>query len=194
MDSVPQITPAIPTDPAIEPEMISEKPWPHHLRAWLLRDSPYIIMLSLALIGITFHMPPVYWLFLTPIFCAFGIVAGWRHFATTQAHFELIGTQVLTWGALILAIFVLYNNGAQGVLNANASALAIITLLALGTFLAGLQARVWRTCVVGGILFLAVPAIGWLQQSSILLVVILLALIATGGATWYFVESRVQAK
>ncbi len=89
-----------------------------------------------------------------------------------------------------MAIVVLYDDGAQGVLNANASSLAMITLLALGTFLAGLQAEVWRTCFVGVILFLAVPAIGWLQQSSILLVVGAIAVALAGGAMWFLIGSR----
>ena len=159
-------------------------------RGWLIQDSPYIAMLALALIGITFRMPVTYWLVLTPVFGVICIVAGWRHFDKRRDLVKLVITQVLSWGALVLAIVVLYDNGAQGVLNANASSLAMITLLALGTFLAGLQAEVWRTCGVGVLLFLAVPAIGWLQQSSILLMLVMLVVIAAGGATWYFSSRR----
>jgi hypothetical protein len=147
-------------------------------------------MLGLALLGITFRMPLTYWLVLTPIFGVTCVVAGWRHFETRHDLVKLVITQALTWGALVLAIVVLYDDGAQGVLNANASSLAMITLLALGTFLAGLQAEVWRTCGVGVLLFLAVPAIGWLQQSSVLIVIIMLAVIAAGGATWYLSSRR----
>ena len=52
---------------------------------------------------------------------------------------------------------MLYKDGPQGVFSSNASSLTMLTLLALGTFTAGVQARVWRTCAVGAILFLAVP-------------------------------------
>jgi hypothetical protein len=160
------------------------------LRAWLIQDSPYIAMVSLALLGITFRMSLTYWLVLTPLFGIICVVAGWRHFATRAAHMKLVLTQTLSWSALVMAIVVLYDDGAQGVLNANASSLAMITLLALGTFLAGLQAEVWRTCFVGVILFLAVPAIGWLQQSSILLVVGAIAVALAGGAMWFLIGSR----
>jgi hypothetical protein len=159
-------------------------------RSWLIQDSPYIAMLSLALVGITFRMPLSYWLVLTPVFGIICVVAGWRHFETRRARMKLILTQTLSWGALVLAIVVIYDDGAQGVLNANASSLAMITLLALGTFLAGLQAEVWRTCGVGVILFPAVPAIGWLQQSSILLLVGMIAVLAVGALTWFAVNRR----
>ena len=159
---------------------------------WLIQDSPYIAMLALALIGITFRMPLTYWLVLTPVFGVICVVAGWRHFDTRRDLVKLVITQALTWGALVLAIVVLYDDGAQGVLNANASSLAMITLLALGTFLAGLQAEVWRTCGVGVLLFLAVPAIGWLQQSAILIVTTIVAVIAVGVATWYFSSRRTR--
>jgi hypothetical protein len=69
----------------------------------------------------------------------------------------------------------------------------MITLLALGTFMAGLLARVWRICAVGAILFVAVPAIGWLDQSVVLLMVATLAVIGVGGVTWWIDQRRHHA-
>ncbi|WP_245412190.1 hypothetical protein [Methylocella silvestris] len=114
-------------------------------------------------------MPVGYWVMLTPVFVAICVVAGWRHVETREARMRLVYAQALNWLAFILAIYVLHNNGADGVLNANASALSIITLLALGTFVAGVQARVWRICAVGAALLLAVPGVGWADQSVLLL-------------------------
>jgi len=194
MDSITEAAiPRADEPPDREPASETTVPRRSILHSWLLQDSPYIAMLCLALIGITFRMPLTYWLVLTPVFGIICIVAGWRHFETQREHLLLVCTQAMSWGALVLAIYVLYNDGAQGVLNANASSLAMITLLALGTFLAGLQAHVWRTCAVGVILFLAVPAIGWLEQSSILLVVATVVVIAVGGVTWYLAGSRSAA-
>jgi hypothetical protein len=184
MDSVVDTAPAD-GELADRPTAITTAPEGPTFRSWLLKEAPYIAMLSLALIGITFHLPLTYWMVLTPVFGIICVVEGWRHFSTRHDRLKLVLTQALSWGALVLAIIVLYDDGAQGVLNANGSSLAMITLLALGTFLAGLQAEVWRTCGVGVILFLSVPAIGWLQQSSILLVVGTLGVLAVGGATWY---------
>ena len=158
---------------------------PRAILRWFLHDSPYIAMLLLALGGVTFRSPVGYWMFLTPVFGIISVVAGWRHFQTREEHLQLIWTQAASWCALVLAIYVLYNNGMQGLLNTNASSLAMVTLLALGTFVAGVQARVWRTSAVGAILFLAVPGIGWLDQSAPLLVVVTLAIIAIGGFVWW---------
>jgi hypothetical protein len=97
------------------------------------------------------------------------------------------------WCALLLAIFLLYNSGVQGVMNANATSLAMMTLLALGTFVAGVQARVWQICAVGGLLFLAVPGVGWLDQSPLLLAAATLLIIALGGLVWWVRQRRQDA-
>jgi hypothetical protein len=141
--------------------------------SWLVEDSPYIAMLALALVGLVLRMP-----------------AGWRHFETREARIQLVYSQALSWLTLIVAIYVLYNDGVQGVLNENSISLAMITLLALGTVMAGLQARVWRICAVGGILFLAAPAVGWVDQSAVLLMVATLAVIGIGGLTWWVSQRR----
>ncbi len=39
---------------------------------------------------------------------------------------------------------LLSNDGVRGVMNANATSVSMMTLLALGTFVAGVQARVYR--------------------------------------------------
>ena len=62
------------------------------------------------------------------------------------------------------------------------------TLLALGTFLAGLHAHSWRTCVVGIVLFVAVPVLGWIDQVSILLVIGALVIVAVAAGTWFVTE------
>ena len=146
-------------------------------------------MLLLALGGAAFPVPVGYWIILTPVFGVICVIAGWRHFTTRDEHMQLIYTQALNWCAVILAAYVLYNSAMRGVTDTSAIALAMMTLLALGTFLAGVQARVWRTCAVGAILLLAVPGIGWLNQSAVLLVAVTLAIIAVGALVWW-VEQR----
>jgi hypothetical protein len=159
--------------------------WRSVLRNWLVQDSPYIAMLLLALFGVTFHMPATYWVVLTPLFGIICVAAGWRHFERQEDRLQLAYTQALSWFALIFTIYVLYNNVVQGVLNSSATSLAMMTLLALGTFVAGLQSRVWRICAVGGVLLLAVPAMGWLEQSALLIAIVILAVIAVGFLIWW---------
>jgi hypothetical protein len=163
---------------------------PYGFRSWLVEDSPYIAMLVLVLAGVTISMPAAYWVILTPVFGVICVVAGWRHFETQEERMQLAYTQALSWFALILSIYVLYSNVVQGILNENSTSLAMMTLLALGTFMAGLQARVWRICAVGAIVLLAVPGIGWLHKSAVLLVIATLGVIAVGGLTWWVDRRR----
>jgi hypothetical protein len=78
----------------------------------------------------------------------------------------------------------------QGVLNANGTSLAMMTLLALGTFVAGVQARVWQICAVGGVLFLAVPGLGWLDQSPLLLVAGACVVVVLASLAWWVTQGR----
>jgi hypothetical protein len=127
---------------------------------------------------------------LTPIFGLVLIVDGWSHFATRNERLGLTLRVAAIWGALLVAIFLLYNNGVQGVLNANGTSLAMITLLTLGTFVAGVQTRVWQICAVGGILSLSAPGVGWLDQSPLRLAGATVFVIAIGGLVWWVRQMR----
>jgi len=159
-------------------------------RSWLLQDLPFITMLLLALVGVAFHLEARYWVILTPVFCIICVVAGWSHFDTKEGRLQLAYTQALSWLGLIVTIYVLYNDVVQGVLDRTATSLAMLTLLALGTFVAGLQVRVWRICAVGAIMLFAVPGMGWLEQSVLFLVIAILAVIAVGFLTWWVQQRR----
>jgi hypothetical protein len=153
-----------------------------------VHDSPYIAMLVLALVGVVLRLPVMYWVFLIPVFGVISIVEGWRHFPAGGDHFRLIYGVALIWCAMLLAVYLLYNGGVTGVMNANAISLALMTLLAVGTFIAGVHARVWRMCAIGGFLFLAIPGIGWLDQSPLLIVGAMIVIIALGGVTWWVTQ------
>ena len=73
----------------------------------------------------------------------------------------------------------------KGVINTNASSLVMIILLALGTFCAGVQARIWQICAIGVILFLCVPGLGWLDQSFMFLMAAMLIILIIGGLGWW---------
>jgi hypothetical protein len=159
---------------------------PQHVALrWLLHDIPYIAMLLLALVGVVLRLPVIYWVILTPVFGVISIAEGRNHFVTRTERLGFVFRVTLDWCALLLAIYLLYNSGVQGVMNANATSLGMMTLLALGTFVAGVQARVWQICAVGGVLFLAVPGLGWLDQSPLLLTAGTCLIIALGGVGWW---------
>jgi hypothetical protein len=155
-----------------------------------LDDLPYIAMLALALAGVVLRLPVIYWVILTPVFGVISIAAGWSHFANRPERLGLMWRLALDWCAVLLSIYLLYNSGVQGVLNANAASLAMMTLLALGTFVAGVQARVWEICAVGGVLFTAVPGLGWLDQSPLLLTFAACVIMALVGASWWITRRQ----
>jgi len=159
------------------------------LMRWLLHDIFYIAMLALALAGVALRLPVIYWVILIPVFGAITVGEGWRHFTNRTERLGLVYRVALNWCALLLAIYLLSNDGVTGVMNVNATSLAMMTLLALGTFVAGVQARVWQICVVGSVLFLAVPGLGWLDQSPLLFTAAFAVILGLGGLAWWVSDS-----
>ena len=158
------------------------------VQRWLLHDIPYIAMLLLALAGVVLRLPVIYWIVLTPVFGIISIIEGWRRFLTQTERLGFLVRVALDWCALLLAIYLLYSSGVQGVMNANASSLGMMILLALGTFVSGVQARVWQICAIGGVLFMAVPGLGWLDQSPLLLTAAACVIVVLGGVAWWVIH------
>jgi len=50
---------------------------------------------------------------------------------------------------------------------------------------AGVHAGVWRICAVGAFLAASVPAVAWIQESALLLLVGALLVVAVGAAFWW---------
>lgn len=155
--------------------------------SWVVNDWPYIAMLLLAFGGIswaTFADTPAvaYWAFLSPVFAVICIAEGWRRFATREERLRLICTQALHWGAVLVAMYLSLLPVVGAVVSENATGLALLTILALGTFLSGLQTRVWQVCVVGAYLAVSVPVIAWLDQSALFLALMAALLLVVAGA------------
>lgn len=145
-------------------------------------DLPYIVMLSMAVLGIglvTFTGQPVaaYWELLTPVYCGICIYVGWPHASTRQERIKLIWTQILHWMAFLVAMWLVYSAPLRSLVDVNAAGLNLMTLLALATFVAGVHAAAWQICVVGLILAIFVPAMAIVQRSSLFILVAIL-----GGA------------
>jgi len=106
------------------------------------------------------------------------VVTRWRDFADRSERMRLIWTQALHWAAVIVAMHLIFVTDVARMLNTDAAALAELTLLALGTFTAGLHIGAWRICVVGVLMAAGVPGIAWLEQSALLLVLVALVVAA----------------
>jgi hypothetical protein len=155
----------------------------------LIDNLPYIAIIVLGLVGISrtslSQTPSAnYWLVVTPIIALVCIVAGWRHVPSGE-RISMAVTLVLYWGAVLVAMYLLTVSDVERSLNANALGLMILTLLGLGVFGSGLNLRAWKLCLTGAFLAVAVSAIAWLQDATLLLMLIGLALIALLFGYWW---------
>ena len=73
----------------------------------------------------------------------------------------MIWTQALYWLAFLVAMNLVLLTSMRTMLNADALGLAILMLLALGTFVAGVHIQAWEVCALGAGMALSVPAIAW---------------------------------
>jgi hypothetical protein len=107
------------------------------------------------------------------------VTTGWLHLHDPKARFRMVWTQLLHWLAFLVAMNIVLLPSVQRMLNAPATGLALLMLLALGTFVAGVHVS-WQICVLGIIMALCVPAIAWLAESALLLLLGVVVVIGIG--------------
>jgi hypothetical protein len=154
----------------------------YKLRSFLMRDWPYMLMLALALGGVARTSAGAsgmsyYWVALAPVFGIICVAVHWRDLEGPQAHWQLVRTQALHWTAVMFAMYLVFVTSVTKIMNSDAEALAVLAILALGTFTAGIHAKAWRICVMGAVLALPIPAIAWLETSTLLILLVLLVLL-----------------
>jgi hypothetical protein len=156
---------------------------------FLRRKLPYIAVLTLAVAGVAYtnisRQPLVgYWEFLalaTGVLC---VVSEWESAGDRQARLRLMWTQALHWVAILITMNIVLLSSVRQMLPAPAISLVLLTLLALGTFLAGVNLLSLQICFLGLALALAVPAIAWFKQSALFLVLAAILVIGVGMAFW----------
>lgn len=161
-----------------------------------IRELPYGVVLILTIIGVayaSYSKKPImgYWELLAPLIALVCVGAGWRRAHDKSARLRLIWTQALHWFAFLLVMTMMLLSDVQRVLSAGATGLAILTLLALGTFTAGVHVLSWQVCLLGLVMALGVPAIAWIEQSALILVLVVLAAVGIAAVFWWrWHESR----
>ena len=166
--------------------------WPH---PWWLRDLPYALLLVLTLFGVAYmsfaRQPMIgYWELLAPVIGLVCVWSGWPRAPDRAARIRLAWTQALHWAAFLAAMNLLLLGGAQSMLTPDAAGLAVLTLLALGTFVAGVHLESWQICLLGAVMGVSVPAIAWIERSSLLLLLVAAALVVIGLAYWWTMPTR----
>jgi len=165
---------------------------PHATRrlSFWIRELPFVLVLILTTLGIaytSFTKEPIvgFWELLAPLLALVCVGSGWPSAKDRTARLILIGSQVLHWLAFIVVMNMLLLPSVQRNFTANSTAIAVFTLLALGTFTAGLQVFSWQVCALGLAMALAVPAIAWIENSALIVVVIFAVMLAVGVVVWW---------
>jgi hypothetical protein len=166
-------------------------------RFWL-RELPYIAVLALTILGVAYtsvsQQPLIgYWEFLAVAVGLVCVTTGWLHIHEPKARFRMVWTQALHWLAFLVAMNIVLLPDVQRMLTAPATGLSLLMLLALGTFVAGVHVS-WQICALGIAMALFVPAIAWLTEASLFLVLSLVALIGVGMTFWWRLSHRHTSK
>ena len=169
----------------------------HWVWKGLVDNLPYVAIILLGLVGMSWtsiSMTPqaTYWVYVTPIIGLICVLTGWRH-TDRGDRIGMAIAQVLQWAGMMVAMYLLTVSDLQRSLNINAIALMILTILALGVFVSGVNLRAWKLAVTGAFLGAAVPAIAWLQDAALLLVFVGLALIALLFVYWWLKDRFADA-
>lgn len=165
-------------------------PASRRLSFWL-RELPFALVLILTTLGIaytSFTKEPIvgFWELLAPLLALVCVGSGWPSATDRTARLILIGSQALHWLAFIVVMNMLLLPSVQRSFTANSTAIAVFTLLALGTFTAGLQVFSWQVCSLGLVMALSVPAIAWIENSALIVVVIFAMMLAVGVVVWWY--------
>jgi hypothetical protein len=94
----------------------------------------------------------------------------------------LIWTQAVHWAAVLVVMNIMLLSGVQQFIPTPATSLVLLLLLALGTFLAGLNLSLLPICFLGAALAFAVPIISWLKLSALFLVLVIVFLVGIAMA------------
>jgi hypothetical protein len=189
-------SPGVPQgDPHVEAPHAPRPLYPPYVSFWV-RELPYVVVLILTLFGVgyaSFSRQSMvgYWEFLAPVIGILCVAVGWPHAPDKTARLRLVWTQALHWLAFLVAMNLLLLSGVASMLSPDATGLTILTLLALGTFVAGVHIQAWQICVLGMVMGLGVPAIAWIERSALLLLLLaVVVLAAIGAALWWGARGR----
>ena len=160
-----------------------------------LKELPYAVVLILTLLGVaytSFTRRPTtgYWEFLVPVVGGVCIWSGWRYAHDKKAQLRLVWTQAVHWLAFFAAMNLLLLPSVQRMLNADATGLAILLLLALGTFVAGIHIPALEVCILGLVMALFVPAIAWVEEAALIVLLGVVALLGAGAMFWWIGSNR----
>jgi len=162
---------------------------------FLWQQLPYIVALLLAIAGVAYtnvsHQPLTgYWEFLALAIGVVCVVTKWPETEGRESQIRLVWTQALHWIAVLVTMNIMLVSGVQQMLPTPATGLVLLTLLALGTFLAGVSLMSLQIAFLGLAMGAAVPAISWLKQSILFFLLGAVLLIGLAISFWLRQDQR----
>ncbi|MHC2626156.1 hypothetical protein ACVIW2_008188 [Bradyrhizobium huanghuaihaiense] len=162
---------------------------------FLWQQLPYAVALLLAIAGVAYtnvsHQPLVgYWEFLALAIGVVCVITKWPETEGRDRQIRLVWTQALHWIAVLITMNIMLVSGVQQMLPTPATGLVLLTLLALGTFLAGISLLSLQIAFLGLAMGAAVPAISWLKQSIFFFLLGAVLLIGLAISFWLRQDSR----
>src|SRR5262245_26318997 len=114
----------------LQPDNPAPDAWRFNPRAFLVREWPYLLLLILAIFGVaytSFSKTPIttYWIVLAPFIGLICVISRWRDAENREQRLHLIWTQALHWGAVLVAMRLLFVADVSRMMNADAGACGI---------------------------------------------------------------------
>jgi hypothetical protein len=165
---------------------------PRRSRVWisLLAEAPYVAIVVIGVVGICwtsfFRRPTAdYWVIMTPVTALLCIAVGLGRLPHGRGRIEMVAIQLAQWAAVLVAMYLINLSNVGGLNTSDALGGMMLTLLALGVFISGLDLREWRLAAAGAFLAIAVPLVAWMEQAALFLIFIGAALIALFLFLWW---------
>jgi hypothetical protein len=151
-----------------------------------------LVVLSLVGVGITDFSPASsywYWFAMAPMFACACLIIEWTHARNEgRSWTSIFRTQFLTWFGLLVAVQAVFLLLRAGRLTYESTGLVILLLLALTTFISGINLG-YQLCLLGGFLCLTLLMVACLEQYIWVLV---LAAVVGVGVTLYGFKRRIK--
>lgn len=171
----------------------TSKPAPEKSRRLGVEEIAFIALLVLSIGGMAVEdfsetAGLRYWLFVIPLFAAVSIYTGWRRASASGKNIgAVLASQVLHWGVLALAVYLIYLLERSGRLNQEDAGLVALLALSLTTVLAGIHFD-WRLAVLGVLLAVA-TACAALVEEFFWILLIPAILVGAGAVLWQRLKS-----
>jgi len=151
----------------------------------------FVLMLVLALVGIgvtevEHSGGKLYWLFLVLVYAGISLVRSWQGArGQGQPVWPMIRAQVFHWLGALVAINIVLLYESVDIASRGAAADYSLLVLALSCYLAGVHFN-WAYALLGGVLAVVAVGLGYLDQLSLVALVLPLAALAV----WFFAKRR----